>query len=165
MFQAANNPAVVFSQESTISHAQPEVAENTATSIAVCRAVFDDLMERDLLGFLLSTTYLQKYLAHFSTYAQPSFARLVSRNIMNAEVVASFHKHMLKMYSGIYIQEAKIAAHSELLAALDAKYEEFANELDSGDIRYEASLKQLKCVELAWKYRHACGKGSLQNTF
>lgn len=165
MYQTANTAARLHRQEPTISQSQPEVGENIATSIAVCRAVFDDLMERDLLGFLLSTTHLQKYLAHFTTYAHPNFASLVSRNIMNVEVVASFHKHMLKMYSGIYIQEAKIATHSELFTVLDAKYKKFADDNDSGDVKYEASLKQLECVELAWKYRHACGKGSAKNTF
>lgn len=139
--------------------AQPETTGNTATTIALCRHVFDDLLDKDLLGFLLSSSHLQKYLAHFSTYAQPQFAELVRRNIMSAEIVANFHKYMLKMYAGIYIREAEIEDHIDLLAILDVKFQAFTRELEPCDVRYETSTKQLESVERAWKYRHACGAG------
>lgn len=139
--------------------AQPEASE-ALTSAEVSRLVFDDLMDRDLLGFLLSSSHLHKYLAALCTYAEASVAEHVRRMIGNVDLSNQFHKTTLKMFAGSYIPETSIKDRGQLIAVLDHKYEAFLAGLDSAeDVRFETSLHQLESVELAWKYRTVCGNG------
>lgn len=142
------------------SIAAEQPTPSTKSSKDLSRAVFDDLLEHDILGFLLSSNHLRKYLAHFSTYAEPEVAQIIKRNICNVDIVDKFHKETLEMFAGAYIPESKCSTAIELMRALDAKYENYAKDLDSLDVRYEVSLKQLESVDLAWQYRNACNAGS-----
>lgn len=126
---------------------------------AISRAVFDDLLERDIVGFLLSSEHLRKYLAHFATYAEPTIAKTIKRNICSVDIIDQFHEQTLEMFAGAYIPESKCATLKDLMHALNVKYEAYAKELHSCNVHYEASLQQLTSVELAWQYRHACTAG------
>jgi hypothetical protein len=144
---------------SSFPEGQPLPNRGIATETDLCREVFDDLMDRDLLGFLLSSSHLRKYLAHYPSYAEPKFAEPVKRNNAHSAVVDAFHQKLLGMFSGAYIAEAAIKDRDELMATLEAKYEDFASKLKSSYVLYEPSLKQLESVDLAWRYRNACGAG------
>lgn len=154
-----NSYSAVTEPKTLVLTDQSSAQDSSTSKTAICRAVFDDLMDRDLLGFLLSSAHLRKYLAHLSAYAEPKLAATIKRNIGNVEVIDDFHKHILFMFKGSYIAEAKIKSRAEMLLVLDAKFEEFANGLESVDVRYETSIMDLDAVEMAWKYRHACGLG------
>jgi hypothetical protein len=142
---------------------QPTAEENSANNQDLCRAIFDDLMDRDILGFLLSTAHMHKYLALYATYVEPRFAAAVQRSTKNPDVVDCLHQAILKMFAGIYIAEAAMKDRSEMLAALERKYETLALELGASEVHFEAPLHQLESVELAWKYRNACALGRLAN--
>lgn len=136
-----------------------QVGEIT-TALDLRRAVFDDLMDKDLLGFLLSSSHLRKYLSQFSNYTEPQFSESVIRTIGNSMVADAFHQSLLAMFSGVYIAEATIKARSELLAVLDAKYQNFVQKLNLSGKDCEVSSQQIESVELAWRYRNACSSGS-----
>lgn len=133
---------------------------STATSKTISRAVFDDLLERDLLGFLLSSVHLRMYFAHFSQYAEPEIAQLIMRHICNVDVVDKIHENILEMFSCTFIPESRISKKKELLGVLDEKFEEYKQDLAPCGVQYGASSHQVQSVEMAWKYRSACIAGS-----
>lgn len=152
---------IFLKKSATIAPAisQPQARESLS-STELSRVVFDDLMERDLLGFLLSSSHLHKYLAALCTYAESPAREHIRRMISNVDLVNQFHQATLKMFAGSYIQEASIKDRAQLHAVLDHQYESFITGLDlHEDVRFETSLQQLESVELTWKYRSACGNG------
>lgn len=144
---------------SSITSSQPG-PDAHVTSIDLSRAVFDEMMDRDLLGFLLSSSHLHKFLAAFSTYAGQDHAQALRRYLTNVDSVHQFHQITLKMFSGAFIAETAIESRTELMAILDKKHADYIKELGiQEDVHYETSLQELESVELAWKYRNVCGNG------
>lgn len=118
-----------------------------AVSVALCRAVFDDLLERDLLGLLLSTS-------HFSSYirgVQLDDASALAQVQGNIELEKQLHGNILSMFKAIYIAECRAATQEELNQMLDAKLAEACIQVDNDRLDQYANE-----VESAWRYRRAC---------
>lgn len=149
--------ALSFATSIAISQPCPET---NVTSVDLARAVFDDMMDKDLLGLLLSSTHFHKYLAAYSTYARKEHSQAIRLHMTNVDLVNQFHQQMLKMYAGSFIAESSIKVRADLLAALEAKYQAFIEEhAIHEDVRFETTLQELDSIEMAWKYRNACGIG------
>ena len=147
------------SSEDTVD--QAGVTREEVTSKELCANIFDDLLDRNLLGFLLSSAHMRKYLAHYASYAEPKFSAAITRDLASMAVVDKLHKSILQTFSGFFIAEATIGSRRELMRALDTKYEAFAETVGTTAVRYEASVEQLESAELAWRYRNACATGRL----
>lgn len=140
---------------------QPHSSEvEIVTTVDLCRAVIDDMMDRGLLGMLLSSTHFRRYLAAYSTYAAKPEAAKLRRSLSNVEITDALHMQMLTMFKGLYIAEARITNANELMTHLDQVYADYSSSIDLIDVRYETSLAQLESVELAWRYRSACAMGT-----
>ena len=140
---------------------QPSSSEaEIVTTVELCRDVIDDMMDRALLGLLLSSTHFRRYLAAYSTYAPKAHAATLRRSLSNVEITDALHMQMLTMFKGLYIAEARITNANALMAHLDQVYTDYSSSIDLIDVRYETSLTQLESVELAWRYRSACAMGT-----
>lgn len=155
-----SNLAVAHAVTPSLLEQPTHTESDSSTKLDLCRDIIDDMMDRGLLGFLLSSTHLRKYLAAYSTYAAKPKAEILRRSLTNVEVMDEIHTKMIDMYKGLYIAEARIANATELMAYLDDLYLDFSSSIDLIDVRYETSLQQLETVEMAWRYRSACGRGT-----
>ncbi len=135
---------------------QNDHQERLVTRLELCRSIVDELLDRDLMGFLLSPRHLRKFLAHYSFYAPAPIASQIRRCILNAEITDELHIFILKKFKGLHIPETSIPSSDELKSTLDRKYETFAQEVNTGDVRYEVSLQEHKNIENERRYRHAC---------
>jgi len=126
------------------------------TQAELCREIIDELLDRDLMGFLLSSAHLRRFLANYSTYAPPAQSQMIRRIILNTEVVDEIHIYLLRTYQGLHIKESRIPSRAELHAALDQKFELYACDLFTADIRIEVSLREHAKIENERRYRHAC---------
>lgn len=138
----------------------PSSQAETITTVGLCRDVIDDMMDRGLLGLLLSSTHFRRYLAAYSTYAAKPQAATLRRSLSNVEITDALHMQMLTMFKGLYIAEARITNANALMAHLDQVYADYSSSIDLIDVRYETSLYQLASVEMAWRYRAACAMGT-----
>ena len=148
-------------KSSFVNFDESEINYTEITSKDLCRAVFDDLLDKDLLGFLLSSSHFRKYLNHYSDYVEPKFAQVLKRNITNSSIVDAFQEQINEMFKGFYIAEATIRDQAHFLAILEEKYVGFANGNKVGNVCHQVSLNELNSVEMAWKYRGACGAGRI----
>lgn len=133
---------------------------NTVTNIDLYRHVIDDLIHQGLTGFLLSATHLRRYLGAYQTYAPGPVAKMLSRVIANVEAIDEIHTKMLGLFKGLYIEETSITDRQQLLSELDSKFLIFASKINYKDHQSEPSRTQIESIELAWRYRVACAKGT-----
>lgn len=134
--------------------------EDSVTTLELCRHIIDDLIDHGLTGLLLSSTHLRKYMGAYQNYAPTHVARTLSRIIANPASVSDIHSSMLNMFKGLYIEEACITNRQELLAALDAKFLVYTSKFNFFPLQSDPSSCQIESVELAWRYRVACAKGT-----
>lgn len=130
--------------------------DSFVTKLELGRLIVDELMDRDLMGFLLSPSHLLKFLAHYTFYAPKPVAAQVRRSIVNAEIVDELHLFILQAFKGLHIPETSLLTHDELKLALDRKYETFAQQVDTGDVYYEVSLQENSTIVNVRRYRQAC---------
>lgn len=153
----------------SVSSSTNSVLTNQAHTLVItqglCCEIFDDLMDRDILGFLLSSAHMRKFFAQFAIHADSKVAKALSGYTQDFDAMDRLHQAILKKFSGIYIAEAAIKERSSMMTLLDRKYEEFVLALGTDEVQYEMPLYQLESVELAWKYRNACATGNLINSF
>lgn len=134
---------------------QPTPAESLTTTDA-CRAVFDQLIEDDLLGLMFSSSHMHRYLAALTTVCESNLAMYLTRLVSNVEQMHRLHESMLQMYQGVHIPESSIGCRETLFGILEASLQTWMKAKDIGDVHFETCLVQLESVENAWKYRHAC---------
>ena len=125
----------------------------------LCRMVFDDLFERDLLGFLLSSRHLSRHMQELASRCDPFTARQIERVLCAVDLAESFHAAMLEMYSGIHVKESSLGSPAALKRDLDEKLKRSLSASD-GDPLFQVSQHEINRVELAWTYRHACESGA-----
>ena len=154
------NLAFANSAVPALTEQPPSTEAGIVSTVELCRDVIDDMMDRGLLGMLLSSTHFRRYLAAYSTYAAKPKAAVLRRSLSNVEVTDALHMQMLKMFKGLYIAEARITNANDLMAHLDQVYADYSSSIDLIDVRYETSLAQLESVEQAWRYRSACAMGT-----
>ncbi len=142
--------------ESSALTDQNDHQDSLVTRLEVCRSIVDELLDRDLMGFLLSPRHLRKFFAHYTFYAPAPIAVQVSRCIVNAELADDIHLFILKTFKGLHIPETSIATRDQLKVALDRKYESYAKAVSTGDVRYEISLEENKTIVNERRYRQAC---------
>lgn len=135
---------------------QNDHQDSLVTRLEVCRSIVDELLDRDLMGFLLSPRHFRKFLAHYTFYAPAPIAFQVRRCIVNSEVADDLHLFILKTFKGLHIPETAIANPKDLKVELDRQYESFARAVNTSDVRYEVSLQEHKTIENERRYRHAC---------
>lgn len=123
---------------------------------AFYREVFDDLMDKNLLGLLFSASHLHRYLAAFATYASSASVGIVNKTLSNTPIFEAFHKMMLKKFKGIYIEEASINDYTEVLASLDQTYQEFGIQLKTVANTHTPAQTQFEDPQHSWKYRNSC---------
>ena len=138
----------------------PHSDGNSITTLDLCRHVIDDLIDQGLTGLLLSATHLRRYFGAYLTYAPRPVARTLARVVANVAAVDEIHTMMLELFKGLYIEEASITDRQELLAELDAKFLLYASKLNFKEVQSEPSRSQIESIELAWRYRVACAKGT-----
>lgn len=148
---AAMGAGVTNEQTDQIPHPRERV-----TQAQLCREIVDELIERDMLGVLLSSSHLRRFLAHFSTYAPAAQSQMIRRIILNSDVVDEIHMYLLRTYRGLHIEECAIGSRTELHAALDQKFEMYARDLCAADIRIEMPMVESLRIENERRYRHAC---------
>lgn len=121
----------------------------------LCDGILDDLLDRNMLGLLLSSPHMRGYAQHFPTYAPPPVAAAAVEAFVTVEGVDEVHQEVLNKSSGLYIEEAKLMDKKQLAKALDKKYMLFLKE-----IGLESDLPNtgahIQAVEMAWRYRHVC---------
>ena len=119
------------------------------------RFIFDQLLDRDLLGILLSSKHFKLALMnitlnHRTELPEPEMLReILSDNVK----VLEFHQLMLSMYAGIYIEECKHDDPAKLMLDLDKKYAA----TDSSSFTFSENCPfEINHVALDWRYRHHC---------
>lgn len=123
----------------------------------LCRAVFDELMDKDLLGVLLSAKHFRTFLLNVKVEAPDHIASLAQAVGESVEQACRLQMDILKMYSGVYIAEARCKSEAELHQALDAKLQDSLAPSSRDDAGDDAQSIE---VELAWRYRRTCSFGS-----
>ena len=141
---------------SPTSELQVYPIENKPAAQAFCREVFDDLLDKDLLGFLFSASHLHRYAGDFATYASASSVGIISRNYSNTPIFESFHKMMLRMFKGIHIEEASIGDYKDVLLSLDEKYQRFSVHLRGVKNTDTLAQTQFLYPQQSWRYRNSC---------
>ncbi len=84
--------------------------------------VFAELLEKDLLGFVLSTEHLIKYLLQLTASHDPHISQQTARCIEEPVCFARLHQALLNKAAGFYIAEAALD-ETELMEALDNAYD------------------------------------------
>jgi hypothetical protein len=84
--------------------------------------VFADLLEKDLLGFVLSPVHLVKHLLHMTASHDPHLDAQVQQCIDHPACFAHLHQALLDKAEGFYIAEAALD-DNELMEALDCAYD------------------------------------------
>jgi hypothetical protein len=113
--------------------------------------IVDELLEKELLGLLLSTSHFQHYCKIMAKTASEGLSEAFSILGMNQDVATKFQHSAMQQFSGLYIAECKISSKRELAARLDEKLKQFFE----ADFTPEAQIKMSKDIENAWKYRLA----------
>lgn len=134
------------------TQAEINYAESVKKSLS--RAVFDVLLERDLLGFLLSSKHFQIFLMKMELEADTEILSLAREIFSDALKIKDFHDYMLSMFNGIYIKESSFETSGALIANLDVKLADLF--VPGADIP-TVGIGAVNHVELAWRYRHSCG--------
>lgn len=126
------------------------------TRAGLCRAIIDELIDHDLMGFLLSSSHFRRFLSHYATYAPPAQSKMIRRIIPNTKVVDEISIYLLQTYQGLHIRESSIASRSELHVALDQKIMLYTRDICTADIHREESQLEPAKIEDERRYRHAC---------
>lgn len=145
-------------------YAFPEDSKNTISEIdslkSLSRIVFDELLENDLLGFLLSSKHFKNYICRMKFDTSSVEGQLARELIESGSRLKDFHEATLKMYSGVYIEECQHESNEDLMRDLDGKFSALA---DAGHGPARLDDAQENHVEMAWKYRRHCNGGYLFN--
>jgi hypothetical protein len=139
-------------------HALDEQPMIRVTTDEFEKAVIDDLIDKDLVGLLLSTNHLLNYFVYFHDYACPAIAKIIMRHINHQTIIHELNESLLKRYSCLYIAESEYKTKVDLHKALDAKFADYVMNL-GGKSRNETLAKptrSLPAIEMAWKYRSLC---------
>ena len=117
------------------------------------RSMFDQLLERDLLGTLLSSNHFKLALRNIALKTEHHELEILQEILIDDVKVLGFHQLMLSMYAGIYIKECKHEDLARLMLDLDNKY----TENDSTSFSFsEICPFQINHVALDWRYRRQC---------
>ena len=163
--QSGNCAAHGSIKKMTAMNKQANSAAQSATnSIGVVqknlsRAIFDALLERDLLGFLLSSKHFSIFLSQMEFDAGDQEIALAESLLGAPFRLNGFQAFMLDMYSGVYIEECQHKTIESLMLDLDLKAAEM---MLTSNGQHSGKEIQINHVELAWRYRHHCsGSGPL----
>jgi hypothetical protein len=118
-----------MNQASNFAQAQNSLADH----------VFKDLLEQDMLGFLLSPVHLAKQLIRMTATHQDGVSEQIKRALASADGFASLHEELLSKSDGFFIQEADYDEES-LGLVLDERY-------DASWVGDEAEEDFLSCFE------------------
>ena len=131
---------------------------------SLCRAVFDAMLDQDMLGMLLSSKHFHAFLksTSFACEGDDQTQTLIDLTLCDEARVNAFHQAVLKMYSGVYIAECQHETQEALMSALDAK---LATIGVHGDDKHTADASQANLVEMAWRYRRICCNSSMARNF
>lgn len=122
--------------------------------MSLSRSVFDALLDRDLLGFLLSSKHLRKFMFHHELDASDKVMAMAKSVCADTIEFQEFHQMMLVMYRGVFIAECKYSLTESLMLDLDQKFLALTDATDFSDINHEQHAR----VDMAWRYRRMCSK-------
>jgi hypothetical protein len=117
------------------------------------RVVFDDLFEKDLLGFLLSPMHFHQHLLEMQLYCDQFTTRQLQYVVSDVFHLQEFHKTTLEMFCGTHISECKHKSIAGLMAALDQKCLALPGYKTSHDLVMELNGINQAEIALAWRYR------------
>ena len=140
-----------------------ESSDASASLKSLQRLVFDDLFDRDLLGFLLSSNHFAHHLRNMVGRSDRFSARQLGRISNDALLTKEFHLGMLEMYSGAHIKECKHTSAEALMRDLDQQFEQSASD-ESGEVECllaHPGTEEANRVETAWQYRMVCAAGTM----
>lgn len=126
----------------------------SAAAKELSRAVFDALLDQDLLGLLLSSKHFAAFVKTMRFETRGDAYSLAKSISVDARQIHEFHQVVLAMYSGVYIAECKHKTQAALMADLDAKLATAINLPEAGNDDLDG--EQVNRVEMAWRYRRTC---------
>ena len=121
----------------------------------LCRAIFDNLFEHNLLGALLSSKHFRLYLqdrfqvSECKDHATQTLCKDLPLQA-NTDKIHDIQIQMLKMFSAFFIEESQIESEEELMRDLDMKYYEVFKSLPG---EFEPSHPEIIKI---WNERRLC---------
>jgi hypothetical protein len=142
----------MYNDLSALCPSKVSVTRNSDSFANLSRHVFDELLETDLLGFLLSSKHFEGFIKSM-TFADGSSVGQIARDLFSSDDgIRNFHNATLNLYCGVYIAECCHKSQENLMRDLDAKWLLHKQALNiTGMLCAQKNL-----VELSWKYRREC---------
>lgn len=124
---------------------------NLTPSAQLCRIVFHEMFDKNLLGFLYSSQHFQIFIFHLAALCVLKKKDQAMLDILagDEQLTLQFNKQLLTMFSGIFVEEANCKTHQDLLAKLDLKLVEFETGLGLPLLQQPRAENHMKKI---WSY-------------